>query len=361
MIKNKSIWLIAITISSSFLAPSIWAEKAAKPKQTIIEESFLDKGNNEYKKARFDKAYVFYKKALEKNENKALSQFNMANCLYQMGQAGRALIIYEKVRLEFPQFIRPYVNAGGILFQLDQMGEAIVMYHKALEIDPNNLTVLKMLGESYLKVSQKARALEYFDRGWTLEPTNTSWLYAMTDVYLALEDYASARDVIVEALKQSDRAELWFYKAEMEVSLKKLALATQSLGRGLELDPKNASKWYRLAQLHQENNSSMLAILTLKEGIASGALGNEGLIELADAYFVSGDATKAMEILLSIPNAKTNIELQIPIRDGFIKMIRKIGSDKNKYLLKVAENQVQVIFPNDAEFKEIFDFFKQSN
>lgn len=281
---------------SSFWLASLWLSLLIAPIQAMGLSTHLDQGNDSYSRGEFTQAYAYYMAAFNSGENKIMARFNMANCLYQLRQVGRALASYEQLIQDAPTFVRPYINAAGIYFSMDEIGNAMQLYGRALTIDPRNTTALKMMGECWLKLNDRASALESFEKGLNQEPENSGWYYAMVDVYLGMNDYQSAREILLRAIRETgENPQFLFYLAEMEIALEDWTNASSHLQQGLELNPEQRDGWTRLAFVHEMTGNAYLAVLALKEGLNGGYLDGKSWIECGRLLLSTGEQSQAFE------------------------------------------------------------------
>lgn len=314
----------------------------------------LDQGNDSYSRGEYTQAYAYYMAALSSGENKIMSRFNMANCLYQLRQVGRALALYEQIIQDAPTFIRPYINAGGIYFSMDEIGNAMQLYGRALEIDPKNTTALKMMGECWLKLNDRGQALEFFERGLNQEPENSNWYYAMVDVFLGMNDYQSARDLLLRAIRETgENPQFLFYLAEMEISLEDWTNAATHLQQGLELNPDQRDAWTRLAFVHEMMGNPYLAVLTLKEALNAGYLSSQTWLECGRLLLASGEQSQAFECY-----RQAAIKGHSGAKEGMLLVAWKTRESGNRIKALEFVRITSQLYPGDQDVLETLNEFQ---
>ena len=105
------------------------------------ERKHIRKGNEHYKKEKFENSEVSYRKALENQSESYEATFNLGDALYKQEK-------YEDAANEFTNIIpdetdkinlsRIYHNLGNCLLQSNEIEESIKAYKNALRKNPND-------------------------------------------------------------------------------------------------------------------------------------------------------------------------------------------------------------------------------
>ena len=310
---------------------------------------YLDKGNLAFNAGEYKKAYQLYKRAYHNLENPTISQFNMANSLYKLGQVGRAISLYESVIRANPKFVRPYYNAGGVFFQIGAIGEALHLYHRAHQIEPEHLGVIKMIGECYLILKMRVPALEYFEKGRKLEPENSDWIFAMAEVYLGLEDYLSVEALLKESLEENDtKTELLRYLGDIQLALGKKDEAILVYTQSLQEDATQEFLYEQIAQLLEEKGQLFLAFIQLKKGIEVGVLGNEYRLEMGRILNQSGDYEGALNQYILAEKTGV-VDARLYVMDFFQQLHTQ---NRTEWANALAPKAI-AMYPNDIDMKNI--------
>ena len=101
----------------------------------------IRKGNKNFSSKNYAQAEVFYRKAIEKEPNNAIGNYNLARCLQAQHKNAEAKKIYEKAaKLETAPIRQAssYNNLGTIYQGEKNYGKAIDYYKKAMRDNPSH-------------------------------------------------------------------------------------------------------------------------------------------------------------------------------------------------------------------------------
>ncbi len=124
--------------------------------QTV--RSIIKDGNKAYDEKRYIDAEVAYKKALEKNPNSNVAQYNLGNTHYKQQRYNEALQHYVKAEQNFSSDedrAAAWYNIGNTLYQGQQYTEAVKAYKKALRYKPGDTDALYNLHMALEKIKQQ--------------------------------------------------------------------------------------------------------------------------------------------------------------------------------------------------------------
>jgi len=98
----------------------------------------LKTAENFYNSKEFEKAIIYYKKALEKQPSNPKIISNIADAYFNLKKYDIAIDYYKKAIKIDPYYILPYYNLGGCYIMLSQKENAIKIWKQGLSIEPNN-------------------------------------------------------------------------------------------------------------------------------------------------------------------------------------------------------------------------------
>ena len=105
------------------------------------ENSFIRSGNKAFEKGEFNKAEIDYKKALEKNSNSNVGQFNLGSAIHEQKNYDESALIFDNLthkNLTPDQRAKSFYNLGNSLVNLQQYEQAVEAYKNSLRINPGD-------------------------------------------------------------------------------------------------------------------------------------------------------------------------------------------------------------------------------
>jgi Ca-activated chloride channel family protein len=103
----------------------------------IVGDFIGEKGNSNYKKEDYTKAYDYYKKALEKDLKNDKLKFNLANSLYKLEKYDEAEKYYKEIKNK-KVVSKSLYNLGNTYMMKNDDNSAIKYYKEAILADPKN-------------------------------------------------------------------------------------------------------------------------------------------------------------------------------------------------------------------------------
>jgi hypothetical protein len=122
---------------------------------------------------------------------------------------------------------------------------------------------------------------------------------------------------------------------------------------GLEIDESNLNQYQRLASQYEEMGNAYQAIMILRRGIKNKVLKKKALLEMSRVAQRMGDSRKAWALL------KEGHEFEVDgVRNMAINLVFKMGSEGHTFYYKEFLKDIQKMYPDDQEVKEVKEFFK---
>jgi len=122
--------------------------------------------------AFFQKAIVYYKKAIEILPDNTEALYNAGVSYYGMGNKDNALKVYEHTLKVSPEYTSAANNAGVIYFERKDYANAKKYFEQALKYDANNADALGNLGAINHNLGNLKDAIEYYKKSLAINPVN---------------------------------------------------------------------------------------------------------------------------------------------------------------------------------------------
>lgn len=123
------------------------------------ESIFNNIGNIEKKLGNFNKAIIFYKKALDLDENNSHIYFNIANCYFSLKQNVEAINNYEKTIEIDNQYYNAHNNLGMLYLNSSQALKAEFHLKEAIKLNKNFPEAILNLHFSYIFQNKISEAI----------------------------------------------------------------------------------------------------------------------------------------------------------------------------------------------------------
>ncbi len=163
----------------------------------IIKAEYLQKGNLFYEEMSLDSAVVYYNRALENDENRALCYINLGNCYYRKGDYPESATYYRLSIEEAPDFLRPYYNLTIVYYLMDDTPLALATAEKARKLDPENIQTLTVLASLYRDVKAYSSAIILIEKQHHLLKENPQLTSLLYELYRETGDHSRAADVLI--------------------------------------------------------------------------------------------------------------------------------------------------------------------
>ena len=105
------------------------------------DRKLIRQGNREYEKTRYSESEIFYRKAIDKNEESADAVFNSGDALYKQKKyedAGKQFIETHKMNENKVKKSASLYNLGNSFLMANKLQESIEAYKNSLKLKPDN-------------------------------------------------------------------------------------------------------------------------------------------------------------------------------------------------------------------------------
>jgi tetratricopeptide (TPR) repeat protein len=223
-----------------------------------------------YRKVKdFKHSKEIYLKVLDMEANNPYAIIGLGHLHYDFKEYREALSYWERMLqpggAPNKVDIRVLTSIGNCHRKLKTFESGIPFFEQALERDPYNFYALFGLADCYRGLNQSACSLEYWNRILKQDPRNKVILTRAGDAYRALCNY----DMAVEYYERALNIEFDIYAvlglALVDKDKGKYAMATESLRRLIQQDPKNYRLYLELADCLVNLGEKAQAIEVLEE------------------------------------------------------------------------------------------------
>lgn len=107
-----------------------------------VDRKEVREGNREYKRAKWDNAYLSYRKALERDSTSTAAIYNLSNTLFKKGssdEAEKRLTPLLEQELEHNLTAPIHYNLGNYLLDRKEYQQAIEHYKSSLRVNPSDI------------------------------------------------------------------------------------------------------------------------------------------------------------------------------------------------------------------------------
>jgi superkiller protein 3 len=262
--------------------------------------TYLEQGNMHYKNGAFDKAIELYYKAIDNNENPALSWYNLGNAYYQTNKQHRAIPCYKAAVVEEPGFFKAWQNLGVLYYDQQDFGACIAALEYVRTSEPENVHALSILAASYKELRQYGNAIVCLEQ--VLEKDST-----ISDAYLMLYD-------ITSSLGDEKTALTWLRKypsdapqqynvnlttGKLLCHLGDTSAALAAFRRCTKLKPDRFQGWFELIALLHTMGASYAAILEAERALNSNNTLKQIALQAGRISFENGYYDKAEHFYLT--------------------------------------------------------------
>jgi tetratricopeptide (TPR) repeat protein len=133
-----------------------------------------DTGERLYTEERYEEAIVYFKQALEDEEDKT-SALNYIGCCYiNLERYYDALKVFDEL-LDFRLWERPLFNKGRVYLKLANYSEALACFNRALMINPEESDVYYYLGVYHDKIGDYNTSKYYYEKAIDIEYNDSEY------------------------------------------------------------------------------------------------------------------------------------------------------------------------------------------
>ena len=145
------------------IVPPVVEDKKEDVQATIPTfEDLVQKGDDAYRKQRYDDALDLYTKAVVFNPSDKLTMLKIANIYKLKGNNTKALNFYDKILIIDKDSTDAYFNKGLVYANQKNYDEAIKCFEKVIELSPEYPYAYYSLGMSYELKNMPEKAIEYY-------------------------------------------------------------------------------------------------------------------------------------------------------------------------------------------------------
>jgi Ca-activated chloride channel homolog len=141
-----------ILISSGLLLLAIIATSSVS---FAGANSLAAKGNSNYKKKDYSKAYEYYKKAEEESPDNSKIKFNIGNTFYRLKDYESAEAFFKEAAKDKETRARSFYNTGNANFKNKNFKEAVKNYRQAILLKPKEENPKHNLQLTLKKIKQE--------------------------------------------------------------------------------------------------------------------------------------------------------------------------------------------------------------
>lgn len=193
---------------------------------------------------------TLWRDTLAKHPDCWLARYQLANALFDAGNAQEAIPLYREALRQRPDEHYIRVNLADALAEIDQLEEAASLYLETLRREPTHLPALLSYADLLLRQSQTEKAIEVYERAVQLDPSNTT---ARTNLGVTLAQegrYGDAEKHLAEAAAlEPDSAEAHFNLGLVQRDGGNSKAAVESFRTALRLRPNLIEAAHQLARI----------------------------------------------------------------------------------------------------------------
>lgn len=297
--------------------------------------TFLIKGNESFEEGNLDQAIFYYNEAILADSTFVDAYLNNALVFETKGMYYEAIAMYDAIigmdpqndnalfkranlYLDVNQYYRSlddlnalsktwkdssilYFSKGLVNTRLEKYTEAIIDFKRAVSLEPNNPKAIINIGNVFYHTHQLDSAEYYLKQGLILDAAEANGYNTLSLIAIARQDYQQSLDQIDKALALAEN-NAWYLNNKGYVYLKmdKLDSAEYLINTSLKSDPYNAWVYRNKGLLELKKNNLTKAVKLLAKAYKMDKSIHHLAIDLADAYYQSGDTSKACEIIKSV-------------------------------------------------------------
>ncbi len=185
---------------------------------------------------QYKKAIEVYEEMLDLEYTKAFTFYKIGLCHKALKQPIVALNAFQKSLREDPQFYLSMMEQSYLYEEMGGMVEALHFAKEATQLNDNNLDYQKRLAFLFIDSGKFEESLSCLKKLVEAEPSRFYNWYAYSEVLMLLGEYEEAITVVNSAIKNHNRAELYYQLSNCYFNLKEQEKGVESLKQALELD-----------------------------------------------------------------------------------------------------------------------------
>jgi len=150
--------------------------------------------------AKYEKAVLFFKKAIEADPQFEEAYSNLGNVYQSMGKQKEAESLYMKAIEIDPNYARAYNNLATLYHSTGKNDRAIPLYDKAIKINPVYADAYYNLGVTYQDMGNKEKALPLYKQAIRLNPRHAMAHNNLAVLYYERGDIGLAKKYCTQAI-----------------------------------------------------------------------------------------------------------------------------------------------------------------
>jgi tetratricopeptide (TPR) repeat protein len=184
----------------------------------------------------------------------AVAIFNQGQDAHEKGDFAGAIALYEKALKIIPEFPEAEYQRGTAFLSLRKTDDAEKSFRRALAIRPEWTLAMGSLGSILVQKGQFEEAEKVLVKAIELNDQNFPAYVALAELRIRTNaDQALLREllsrIIVLTSKASPTSSIWAARGTLENALGDRGAAKASLGKALEIDPKEQTALHELANI----------------------------------------------------------------------------------------------------------------
>lgn len=287
-------------------------ERKKQEKETLASRLFIE-GQKFLMLEDYERAFFYFEKALEYNQEEAAIYFKMAE----------------------------------ILTKANQLDKALPLAKQAVSLDRNNKYYKLMIVEIFSKQNKPEEAANVLESLMADEGDNQQYILELASLYLASQNFEKA----LVALNQAEEyygvvEQLTAQKQRIHLRNNDLASAIQEGEKLIAAHPGNAQYVLALVEILFNNKRSTQAIEVVNESLATFPDQPELFMALFTLHKEAGEIEKANRYLTTA-FAHPDLSPDIKART-FSELIREMKTESREALLDTLESHLLALNANDA-------------
>ncbi len=223
--------------------------------------SLINLGVLHAKQGRLDDAIDAFTRACKMPGQKRRAQFNMGLVLGRLKRWGEAIQVLRVLMDDYPDATRPRILAARVLRCASRGLEAIEILDNYMEWPSRRAPACELLGLVHHDLGNSDQAMAFWREALAADPS-----FVRVHVHIArarlCDGEITEADVAIQAAIElrPERAASWTVSGQIDFARDRFDRAIESLGRAIELDPKDAVAQYWLGRSHLSKGSMIGAL-----------------------------------------------------------------------------------------------------
>ncbi len=249
---QKSHLLIIAALIVALLALALFACQTATDQDRVTDlDDLLESGRAHLEAGEYAKAIASLEAVVEADPGNSEAHFLLGQAYNRTGDLLKAVDEFHTVLALNPDNGAAYHNLGVTYFQLQQSRKAIDAFQAALRLDPDDPYTHYQLGTIYFNLALPAdnvmappdpqlleQAIAEFETALELEENLPEALIGMGNVYIIQADYATAIEMLQQAIEQiPDSPEAYYALGEAYTQSGDVESACEAYSHFLTLGP----------------------------------------------------------------------------------------------------------------------------